>query len=256
MAHPLKEFAAEVSEHEWPIAVCPKCRAGTIPYTPVTMFEDPESASRHDHEAWDIDMVFGTFYGSSQCTNPACGQWVVMTGRYRVVENNGEPGYGQYGELFQLKTFDPPLSILELPSAVPTEVAEAVEAAARVVWLDASSAANRLRTAVERILDHQGVRKTMITKKRTRRRLSAHERIEVFELKSKAAADAMMAVKWIGNDGTHESDMSVADVLEGATVLQLALKAVYDKSDAETLKLIKGINKTKGLPKKKRLKAP
>ena len=50
--------------------------------------------------------------------------------------------------------------------------------------------------------------------------------------------------------------MSVVDVLEGAMVLQLALKAIYDKSDAETLKLIKKINKAKGLPKKKQPKTP
>jgi hypothetical protein len=66
----------------------------------------------------------------------------------------------------------------------------------------------------------------------------------------------MMAVKWIGNDGTHDIDMTVADVVEGATVLQLALKAIYDKSDVETLKLIKAINKAMGMPKKKSRSKP
>jgi Tfp pilus assembly protein PilZ len=46
-------------------------------------------------------------------------------------------------------------------------VTEAVAAAAKIIWLDPSSAANRLRTAVERVLDHQKVRKVRLTKKRT-----------------------------------------------------------------------------------------
>lgn len=186
------------------------------------------------------------------CTNPACGQWVVITGTYRVVINNGDPEYGQYGELLQLKTFDPSLPLLEVPAGVPDEVTEAIAAAAaKIIWLDPSSAANRLRTAVERVLDDQKVRKTRLTKKNTRQRLTAHARIEEFKPKNLAASEAMMAVKWMGNDGTHYSGMTATDVLEGATVLQLALKAIYDKSGAETLKLIKAINKAKGLPKKK-----
>jgi hypothetical protein len=250
MAHPLQDFAHEVSEHDWPTVVCPTCKAGTLAFSTPTTCEDPASASRHDQEGWDPDRVFGTFHGSVHCTNPACGQWVTITGAFRLVENNGDPKYGEYGELLQVRTFDPPLSLLEVPTGVPTEVADAIAAAATIIWLDPSSAANRMRTAVERVLDHQKVRKTRLTTKNTRQRLTAHARILEFKPKNPDATAAMMAVKWLGNDGTHYSGLTVSDVLEGATVLAVALKAIYDKPDAATIKLIKAINKAKGLPKK------
>jgi uncharacterized protein DUF4145 len=48
-----------------------------------------------------------------------------------------------------------------------------------------------------------------------RRRLSTHERITEFR-KSEGAADSLEAVKWIGNQGSHESALSATDVLDGA----------------------------------------
>jgi hypothetical protein len=121
MAHPLQDFAGEVSEHDWPTVVCPRCKSGTFPYSSVTMVEDPESASWHDHESWDPDMIFGTFHGSSPCTNSACGQYVIMTGSYGFVINEGDPEYGQYGELYRLKSFDPALPLLDSRRASRTK---------------------------------------------------------------------------------------------------------------------------------------
>ena len=254
MSHPLRNFAHEVDEHDWPTAVCPTCRAGTLPYKAVTALEDPTAASWHGHERWEPDMIYGTFHGDLQCTNPACGQFVVITGTYRVVMNNGEPAYGDYGDLFQVKWFDPPLTLLDVPPSAPQAVKDAVSAAARIVWVDPSAAANRLRTAVERILDDKRVKKTFIDKHGKRQRSSAHRRIEAFTPTNKTAGDAMMAVKWVGNEGTHDSELSITDVLDGAGMLQVAVTAVYDEAAIETRRRIAAINRARGLPKKPRKK--
>lgn len=249
MEHALSQFAGEVSEYDWPTISCPTCKIGSVPYSKVDMFEDPTSASWRDHDSWDPDMIFGSFMGALKCTNPHCCQAVLVTGTYTVVHNNGEPEYGDYGELYRLKSFDPPLALADVPSSAPPSVKDAVAASARIVWLDPSSAANRLRTAVERVLDDKRVKKTRINNGGTRVRMTTHARIEQFRLKDQLAGDAMMAVKWIGNEGTHESELTIQDVLDGATVLQLALKVVYDKADLETRRRITAINKARGLPR-------
>ena len=159
------------------------------------------------------------------------------------MHNEGDP---KYGDLPAVRTVDPPLPLLRIPAGAPDAAKEAAGAAAKIVWLDPSSAAGRLRTAVERVLDDQGVSVTTASGARK----SAHARIEEFQKKNQLAGDAMMAVKWIGNSGAHDNELTISDVLDGAIVLELALKVIYDTTDAETIKHIQAINAAKGVPKK------
>jgi len=56
-------------------------------------------------------------------------------------------------------------------------------------------------------------------------------------------------VKWIGNAGTHESGLTVDDVVKGAKFLELALRRLYDTSEAELIATARDINRRRGLPR-------
>jgi hypothetical protein len=63
-------------------------------------------------------------------------------------------------------------------------------------------------------------------------------------------ADALEAVKWIGNGGSHDDKLTATDVLDGAEILELAVKALYDRTEAELMSKVRSINKRRGLPQK------
>ncbi|HSR85739.1 MAG TPA: DUF4145 domain-containing protein, partial [Streptosporangiaceae bacterium] len=66
---------------------------------------------------------------------------------------------------------------------------------------------------------------------------------------TRAAADALEAVKWIGNQGSHEAGLTATDVLDGADLLSHALKMLYDRSEDELERRIRAVNRRRGLPR-------
>lgn len=141
---------------------------------------------------------------------------------------------------------------MKIPDRCPNEVRERIEEAARLIWADPASAANRLRSAIEELLTAQKVPRTRLVAKkggaqgRSRRRLTAHDRIELLKVKEPGAADLLEAVKWIGNSGSHESGMRVGDVLDGVALMEHALHELYDNRGKELAKMAKKINARKG----------
>jgi hypothetical protein len=199
---------------------------------------------RHDHENYDPDWVNGSFVLACTCSNSKCSQSVIFQGNWKVVYNNGDPEHGDYGNLLMVRTIDPHFHLLRVPDSSPEPAKAAIASAAKIIWLDPSSAAGRLRTAVERVLDDQGISATIASGGWR----NADRRISEFQKSNPLAGDAMMAVKWIGNSGAHDDQLTSTDVLDGATVLELALKVVYDMTDAATIDHINAINAAKGLP--------
>ena len=97
-------------------------------------------------------------------------------------------------------------------------------------------------------MNAQRVNKTRTDRKTGKRvPLSLHARIEMFGLKQPDIAHALLAVKWIGNEASHSQNLTVSDVVLCARVLDAALVALYDQSDAELKNLVKLINRRKGL---------
>jgi hypothetical protein len=74
----------------------------------------------------------------------------------------------------------------------------------------------------------------------------AHERIIEFALTKPDVARVLLAVKWIGNSGSHESGLSAQDVLEGAQMFSHALRLLYDPSQADLMRRVALVNKRRG----------
>jgi len=150
-----------------------------------------------------------------------------------------------YEPEFRPKYVEPCIVFFDLPPKCPESIAKEVQQAFALFWLDAPAAANRVRAAVERLLDHQRVAKKE-TAKGKRRQISVHRRIERFQAKRGGVGKALMAVKWIGNEGSHESSLSQLDLLDAFGMLSYALDAVYDDRVKTVSQLATKINKAKG----------
>lgn len=252
MDHPLLPVA------DWflslPDISCPTCARGLLHKTgDFNTHRSGESrqAEHEDPEGFEPDWVVGVFIGILSCATPGCWESVAVAGNFETVDNPDRRAKEQWMERYRLTYLRPAPQIVACPPQTPLAVRSAAEAAAAVIWIDAPGAGNRLRVAVEELLTHQRIPLgTLVTKQnrpaKKRVRLTTHARIELFAVRDPDVAEVLLAIKWLGNAGSHESGMSVEDVLEAAQMLSHALRLLYDPSDADLRRRAALINKRKG----------
>lgn len=234
----------------WPRPLCPYCLAGHVRFEKPVEVEHGESRLAHDHPAWDPEWIRGVFTASGACENPECGQPAVASGTYEVdyakdrpynaYEESGPP----YSSYYTVRQVFPPLVLMRLPETTPAPIQEGVERAAAVLFTDAGLAATALRLVVEQFLTSEGIPAT----RPTGGFISADERIKTWK---KAAAgrdrvaDLLLAVKWIGNAGTHSlSTLTVSEVLRGVEILDEAFHAQFVGPDIDAQ--AKAVNAARG----------
>lgn len=236
----------------WPALPCGGCESGTLIIDEPVEVETGRSKQLRKHEAWEPEWIEGFFTASARCSNAACGETAVIAGEMSVdtatAPHEQHTGYppDQYETYYRLHYVEPGLRIVQLFESCPGELCTAVRAASRVLFVDPPSAAGRLRTAVEILLDDVGIATRGVDGKR----LTAHRRID--ELRKGRSelvevADLIEAVKWLGNAGSHTIDSpGLLDVLEGAELLERAIALVYDTSGARLLARAKQITTHRG----------
>ncbi|WP_146169023.1 DUF4145 domain-containing protein [Actinoplanes italicus] len=235
-----------------PHIICPTCSRGHLEKR--TKFYTQRSGPSHQAEnerpdEFEPEWVLGVFTGMLSCSLAGCWETVAVAGDYETVQEPTE--YGSWTEQYRLRFARPAPSIVDCPARTPRAVREATDAAAAVIWTDPAGAAGRLRVAIEELMTAQNVTKTRIvtnqqTQKRHRRHRMADERIKEFARTKPDVADVLLAVKWIGNSGSHESGLSAHDVLEGAQMFSHALRLLYDPSQSELLRRVALVNKRRG----------
>lgn len=235
----------------WPRPSCPNCATGHVRFGIPVETESYRSASVRNHWAFEPEWVHGTFSVLGECENPSCRQFVHGIGEYNVEIalksvrddpwDDGQPTYSSY---YQIRNLHPPLHLMPVPLSAPEELRDGVLRASRVLFADAGLAATALRAVVERFLTTEGI--ALSTSAGQFR--NAHQRIEDWRaggVNRAAVADLFLAVKWLGNAGTHEdSDLSTTEVIDGARLLDEAFHRLYTGPDidaeAQTINVAKG----------------
>ncbi len=224
---------------------CSTCQKGKLLFDKknVTIYETNESKKDRDSKDWEPYWITQHFSGTITCNNPKCKEVFTIAGKVNVEEDYDEEHGQSYTDCYYPEYIFPTLHIFKIPEDTSSEVEDAIILAFKVFWVDKSSCANTIRTAVEVILNDKKVLKTELTKKRTRRNLSLHERIELFQIKNSEVANYLMAIKWIGNAGSHEGEVTNEDLLDGFELLKHSLEKLYASHDKEIAHLTKQINK-------------
>lgn len=232
---PLLPLGSWFPKESWPQLPCGECSTGSLQVgTP----NDIDVNKRfRDHEAWEPEWISGHFTVEAVCINQKCNSTALIAGRMKVDVDVNERGHwnGEYEMFFEVQYCEPPLRLLRVPERTPEDVKGAVVAASKVIWLDPSSGANRLRSATEYLLDDLGVPSLR----------SAHARIERLGESRSDVATVLEAVKWIGNDGSHTAGSPLKDVLEGVLLFEHALELVYDDRAEELTKRAEEINSSR-----------
>ena len=200
------------------------------------------------------------------CANPSCKDDVCVCGKiisdwdiYIDLEGIQEM---ELVDFYVPRFFEPALPIFPIPRECPKGVHDELMRAFALIWSDVGSCGNRLRVAVEVLMNECKVQKKAKIKtgrnKGQFRELSLDERIRKFGEKQKDAATQLLAIKWLGNIGSHAglAVLTHDDLLDAFEHFEFALDLIYSKTSTDLVRRAKQIIKKKGSirakPKRKR----
>ncbi len=237
----------ETGHPGWP---CPTCRTGSLHLRPDTLAKQETSDSHLDEERGDIDAYKARFACLFRCGNSDCHEVIAVSGMVRLVELSNY----STEERFIPQSFIPAPPMIRVPARCPTDIKEEIKASFALYWIDRSASLNRIRLAIELLLSSLKIPKTIVNKKNKRESLHLHSPID--KLRSKRPAlgdlcDRLLAVKHLGNAGSHAGDVQPTDVFDGLDILEQVLNDLYTRSESELAKTVKAINKRKGPRKRK-----
>jgi hypothetical protein len=216
------------NEGQTPRWNCPTCSTGLL-HLQEKLFVRDDAATRREinEDYFDRESISRVFTGALSCAN--CGETVVFSGgggMDREPNNNWDFEWVDY---YVPHFFYPALKIIDIPcsNSVSGDMAQAVAASFLVFWSNLDACANRLRTAIELLLDGMGVDRKV--KQTAAKELTLHQRLERIDSAQYPNVQGMMqAIKLVGNDGSHElGQVSRKDVLDCYEILEHVLELVY-----------------------------
>lgn len=234
---------------KWP---CPKCGTGHLGLIPKTLAhkETPESKRDQDHEAWEPDWIRYVFSCVFECTNADCKEVVACCGDGKVdyfEYEDEDHGFAQSSDdRFTPRYFTPSLVLMDIPTKCPPEAEAHLNASFALFFADPGAALNCTRAAVEAVLTNLGI-KRFVTVNGKRRPVNLHQRIQLLPAKYGDLKEMLLAVKWLGNAGSHDGDEpNAGDVRITYDLLEHALSEIYEAKGKKLKAIAKKVNKKKG----------
>jgi len=260
----LKSFRLE-SPPSWP---CPNCTTGVLlPSLGIPKSKDGEDSFRWGYDAashaelssYNGDpFATGVFVGLLKCNNKDCVESVAISGSLGLEQNDEEScrrGESSWIAFCIPNYFSPPLRIFQIPENCPRAIRNDILASFSLFWSDEAASANRLRSAIERFLTVLGIdrlRRDKSGKPKRHSRMNADERIRLLEKQQPDLASWLMAIKWIGNEGSHGGELSRQDVIEGFEMLEHVLYEHYVQHLKKLTKIRSRVISRRGKPPRKK----
>lgn len=242
-----KLYTQTISKETAPNWPCPRCGGGHLRLIPESLSKcwtgDTQEAS--SHEFFDAEWVELRFVAMLKCDNSKCQEPSVVSGTGRVEEWPSEDGMF-YKELFTPSHISPSPKLIAMPLNTPKPVVEELEQAFIASWSDFSSAGNRIRVAVERLMDSLKIPKTTVNKNNKRTALSLHSRIEKIKDKYPNTHELLLAIKWLGNAGSHSTVLTHEAVFDALDIFEVVLNELYSTHTSTIKTLAKQVNSRKG----------
>lgn len=239
-------WRATLTKHYCPPWPCPVCKQGTVRLTKNTVAERETAASKRErhHEDWDPDWLRYVFTAFAVCSHGTCKQDFAIAGTGGL-----EPDYDEDGQtwvdFFSPKSRFPMPHIIGIPSKCPDDVKQDLEEAFALFWAHRRSSANAIRYALEKLMTHQGVPLQKPSKKDPQKLvdLSLHQRIDEFTKSEPAIGQQLMALKWLGNTGSHGAKVNVDDLLDAFEILEHSLEEIIEKKSKRIADLANQLTK-------------
>jgi len=160
-----------------------------------------------------------------------------------MVDAEGNPEQVPY-DYFEPKYFHPHLKLFSLPKKVPANVAEEINQSFELFFCSPSSAVNHIRIALENLLTHMKVIRYYRYKKgKHRSRVPLNERIKKLPRRYDNLKELFLAIKWLGNEGSHGDTITVDAVADAYDFMDEALHELFERKRELVMKSAKKIFK-------------
>jgi hypothetical protein len=228
---------------KWP---CPNCNRTALTHDEhsLNIVETAESKSAHSHEAFEVEWIAERFTCMYQCGS--CHEPVTVVGTVTIKEfrTDGMDGFDSiYEKSIHPLFVYPPVRFFEVPESCPSSARKEIKTAFLLFWCSPSSASTHIRHSLEALMDGLKIKRFETTKGR-RRRLWLHERLDLFCVGREHLGRSLLALKWIGNEGTHNK-ITHEDIFDAFEILDHVLDELFVKRAKRVAKLASAINKSK-----------
>ncbi|AVS86278.1 DUF4145 domain-containing protein [Paracidovorax avenae] len=231
---------------------CPRCEKAPLRIKTETFSKEEQYDSRdHSHEAWEPDWIQYVYSCLLICSNDQCKEVVASSGTGTVDWNIYEDEDGIpdqiYEDHFRPKFFQPHLKLFPFPKGCPDSVTKPLEDSFSLFFSAPHAASNNVRISIESLLTDLKIRRfNLINGKR--RFISLHQRIALLPPKYSHLKDLILAIKWLGNAGSHDNgtEVTLDDVMDSYELTEHILQEVYAPKLANLQKIAKKVNKKKG----------
>ncbi len=224
----------------WP---CPKCWRGTLSLRngSLNCIEHADSRRWRREDGWEPDFVSYIFTAWAECGNSDCSHEFAISGIGEdrpPVQEDEEPGYKT---ALYIRGISPPLEMFKISNACPQPMADAIRSAFQIFWIDGAACAGRLRVALESLMDSNQI--PILRKEGGKAPMPLDNRLKIFADKEPAMKDHLMALKWLGNTGSHSHGVPEHELLQAFEVLEHVIEELIDKKSARIAKIADQIDK-------------
>lgn len=242
---------------------CPNCNEGFLGIEKdKIIFETTEKSKKAYDITGESEFYNGQFAAIVRCNNPDCKEITTISGLTELKQDGWDDGIDPdtfeelysptptYKDVYEIQYISPPIKLIDLPERIDDGIKETLNKSFSLFWIDENSCANKIRIALEQLLDTQGIVRSIINEKGKTIDLTLHRRIEKFEYNKPDLGKLLLAVKWIGNAGSHyQIDLERKDLMDAYKIIELCLKELFDNTTEEVYELAKIINDNKGVKK-------
>lgn len=229
--------------------ICPQCKTGSLVVREENLKSCETAESRRDRDQGaDPDYYQGRFSCLLWCNHGSCSDPVVVAGDTYLSEEWNAQREREYEMHYRPRFVHPAPEIIHVPTKCPKDIQITIAKAFGLFWMDSGSCLNQIRISVERVLTDIGVRRFSIGSGK-RQRMNLHRRIEALRAKNAALGplcDQLLAVKWLGNEGSHGEEVTRDTVFDAFDILESILRQRYDDAHSVIARLAKRINRKKG----------
>lgn len=194
---------------------CPHCKVGSLKLRKSTVKRAGPVQAR------TVRLSDAAFTGMLECHS--CEGSAVVVGYVR------KDGYLVPRGIY------PAPPIITYPSATPREVANELNTAFALFWVDMSSCANKIRVSLERLLEFLNVPAGRLA-----------SRIQSLEGADKLQTEVFHALREVGNVGSHGSDARRDVVLAAFEIYEDQLRKLFTPQGTRIESLAKRLRETKG----------
>ncbi|MCK1404905.1 DUF4145 domain-containing protein [Bradyrhizobium sp. 76] len=207
---------------EIPHFPCPRCSKPFLGIVKDTLHIEETRSSKNNKKSpeWEPEWSDEKFVCLLSCSK--CGDIVAVSGRISVEPNYDDDGDWQFAGFLEPMSMYPAPHIITLPQKLPSEVRSEMELAFQLFWSDFGACATKIRTSVERLMDHFKVarfRRAKDPKKPAApgklKPLDLSSRIDKFISTTGAIVhkEHLHALRIAGNLGTHNNTLTRTEML-------------------------------------------